>query len=227
MSVPPLLEVSDLSKTYPSVGKEQVVLDALNMQIHRSEISSLMGQSGSGKSTLLNLIGLLDRPTKGSILYQGESVDSWNKKQQERYRAKELGFVFQRHLLLPEFSLLENVSMPLSFQRQSEYDAKEKVMALLKRMKVDHRAHALPKELSGGESQRGAICRALIHNPSLLLMDEPTGNLDPVLGLEVMEDVLQHCYEHEMSCLVVTHNKDLAKMTEIKFFMENHKVERL
>lgn len=218
----PLLEVRGLCKTYTESSGQSQVLQNITFLLNKGESLSLTGPSGSGKSTLLHLLGLLDRPTSGDIILEGENSSSWSTGQRERARAKNIGFVFQKHMLLPEFKLWENVALPLIKDRGFHAQAEKKARSFLERMQLDHRANAFPAHLSGGELQRGAICRALIHEPKLVLMDEPTGNLDPTLGFKVMNDVLTMMDELHITCILVTHNFDLAHLAKRMARLEDH-----
>lgn len=221
-----LLEVCDLAKRYQDGHETHTIFEKLNFTLNSSSHAALVGPSGSGKSTLLNLIALLDRPTEGRIVFDGTDTGKISPAKREKLRKTEFGFVFQNHLLLPEFSLLENVMMPLLITGFSRSGAKSRANELLERLELSHRANAKPGKLSGGESQRGAICRALAKKPKLLLMDEPTGNLDPELAGKVMEGVLELAGEYGSSCLVVTHNMELANSLPEVYELVHHGLQK-
>lgn len=223
----PLLRTEGIRKTYTEKsGQPHAVLNDISLSFECGSSLSLTGPSGSGKSTLLNIVGLLDRPTSGTLFYHDQPVSTWSVAQRESFRAEKMGFVFQRHLLLPEFSLLENVTLPLA--RVSGWNSRIRTagMEMLEWMSIDHRAHAKPAHLSGGEMQRGAICRALIHHPQLLLLDEPTGNLDPELGHTIMTQLLERLKEQKVSCILVTHNPDFAALTEQHYTLQHHTLQQ-
>ena len=173
-----VLELKNICKNYSTKTETLEIIKNLNLQIEEGDFISILGQSGSGKTTLLNLIGLLDSPTSGNIYIDNENI-SVNSSNIDLVRNKKIGFVFQFHYLLPEFTALENVMIPALTQDYSKKkEIERRALELLKEVGVDHRANHKPTELSGGEKQRVAIARALINNPKILLLDEPTGNLD-------------------------------------------------
>lgn len=224
---PPLLEVRGLCKSYEDRSGPLTVLSGLSFRLDCGGIMSLTGPSGSGKSTLLHIIGLLDDPGSGEVLYMGENTASWPRRRRDEYRAVELGFVFQNHLLLPEFSLLENVTLPLARREGRGGGLMEKGLAMLERLSLASRAHARPAELSGGERQRGAIARAMLHGPRLLLLDEPTGNLDPGVGREIMESVIGLCRSEKRGAILVTHNRELAALADESCELREHRLRRM
>ena len=173
-----IIAVEQLSKTYTDGLKQVEVIKQLDLQVAQSELLAIVGQSGSGKSTLLHLIGGLDEPTDGNVLVQGMDIHQMSAKEQGRFRNQHLGFVYQFHHLLPEFTALENVAMPLLMVNKTVAEAKEKAMALIEAVGLQDRATHKPGELSGGEKQRIALARALVCDPACVLADEPTGNLD-------------------------------------------------
>jgi len=206
----PLLEVTDLSKSF-GVGASKVdVLKGINLKVAAGETIALVGASGAGKSTLLHVMGTLDRPTSGKVLFGDDDVFQMGDKVLARFRNRSIGFVFQFHHLLPEFSALENVMMPLLISGMKR-DAAEKISAdLLGDVKLAHRLSHKPGELSGGEQQRVAIARALVMSPRLLLADEPTGNLDMKTSDEVHEILAGIHREKGITLIIVTHNERLA-----------------
>lgn len=222
----PLLKAAGLGKVFADGGRDYRVLQNLDMSISAGSSVSLVGESGSGKSTFLHLLGLLDRPSEGEIFFEGESSKTWSEAKKDRFRSENMGFVFQRHLLLPEFTLLENVQLPL-LKKLSKKESKEQALDLLKLMGLDHRSHARPVELSGGEAQRGAVCRALVHRPKLVLLDEPTGSLDPKSAHKIMDEVLRLCKSTGATSLLVTHNHELAKQSEHQYLLENHEFQKI
>lgn len=209
----PILEGRHLKKTY-QLGRASVpvLLDA-SLEVQQGEWVTILGSSGSGKSTVLHLLGGLDRPDEGGgeVLFQGESVWARTNRQINQYRNHEVGFVFQFYHLLPELSVLENTILPAMIGRVggSTTDSRERGMALLEQFGLGHRLVHRPRELSGGERQRVAIARALINKPSILLADEPTGNLDEETGNEIL-DVIGQLHEDGLSIVLVTHNMEIA-----------------
>ncbi len=197
-------------KHYELHGRDIPVLDGVALELEPGSVTALVGQSGSGKSTMLHLLGLLDQPTSGRILYDGEELAKARPDQQESFRNAQIGFVFQFHHLLPDFTAVENVMMPGIIAGQSMGLARSRARALLDRVGLNHRMDHAPGELSGGEQQRVALARALVLGPRLVLADEPTGNLDPSTGASIHELLLELNREQGTTLLVATHNLDLA-----------------
>jgi putative ABC transport system ATP-binding protein len=212
----PLIQVVNLTKVY-GMGEVQVLaLDDVSLEIGENEFVAIMGPSGSGKSTLMNLIGCLDRPTKGRYFLAGEDVSQLNKAQLAQVRSKRIGFVFQGFNLLPRTTALENVMLPLTYNRNGKLSEAEKVergLNVLGSVGLADRVHHLPHELSGGQMQRVAIARALINDPVLILADEPTGNLDTRSSREIMSLLVQ-LHQRGRTIVMVTHEKDIAAYAE-------------
>ncbi|MBU91146.1 MAG: lipoprotein-releasing system ATP-binding protein LolD [Acidobacteria bacterium] len=206
-----MIEVQGVAKSYPSGDGMLQVLSAVDLSIDSGERVAVFGASGVGKSTFLHLLGGLDCPDTGSISFRGQRLDDMDEPALAQYRNHEVGFVFQFFQLLPEFTALENVMMPLLIAREHSSDTRERATELLHQVGVKARSHHFPSQLSGGERQRVAIARALVSRPSLVLADEPTGNLDVDTGLRVMkvfEDVQQQC---GAAILMATHNAALVE----------------
>lgn len=214
-----VLKLEQLTKSYEQAGGALPVLHGVDMELKAGEIVALMGPSGSGKSTLLHCIGLLDRPSGGKIALDGQDVTAVSEVERTALRRRKLGFVYQFHHLLPEFTAEENVKMPL-FINGMDKDVK----APLERLGLGHRLDHRPARLSGGEQQRVAIARALIHQPSLLLADEPTGNLDPETAETVFQILLQAAREQGTAALIATHNPDLARRMDRVLVLEQGRI---
>ena len=204
-----LIETRDLWKTY-QMGDEQIhALRGVSLQIDRGEYVAIMGPSGSGKSTLMNLIGCLDTPTKGTYLLNGKEVSQMNDNELARIRNEEIGFVFQTFNLLPRATALHNVELPLVYAGIAKKDRIERAKTALDKVELTPRMHHRPNELSGGQRQRVAIARALVNNPSILLADEPTGNLDSKTGVEIMA-LFDRLHSAGNTIVLVTHEADIA-----------------
>jgi lipoprotein-releasing system ATP-binding protein len=199
-----------VSKNYELHGRTIPVLESVDLHLEPGSVTALVGQSGSGKSTMLHLLGMLDGPSAGQILYDGRELNKERGEVQEAFRNRHIGFVFQFHHLLPDFSALENVMMPGIIAGQSMGEARARARELLDRVGLSHRLDHAPGELSGGEQQRVALGRALVLGPRLVLADEPTGNLDPDTGASIHELLLELNHELGTTLLVATHNLDLA-----------------
>ena len=212
-----VLELKNVIKTYKQ-GKQNIeVLSGVNLEIKSQEIIGLVGQSGSGKSTLLQIAGLLDKPTSGKVIVNGKNIEKQNDDVRTFLRRDYIGFVYQYHNLLGDFSALENVMLPMLISGKNKSDAKDRAVMLLEKMHLSHRLNHRPAELSGGEQQRVAIARALANSPKLLLADEPTGNLDPNTAEEVFVALLDIIKETGLAALIATHNMELATRMNKQF----------
>ena len=205
----PLIETRDLWKTYTMGGEEIHALRGVSIEIQRGEYVAIMGPSGSGKSTLMNLIGCLDTPSKGSYLLNDKEVASMNDDELARIRNEEIGFVFQTFNLLPRATALHNVELPLVYAGISGKARQDRAKQALEKVELSSRSSHRPNELSGGQRQRVAIARALVNNPSILLADEPTGNLDSKTGNEIM-GLFARLHEGGNTIILVTHEPDIA-----------------
>ncbi len=206
------VEIKRLGKAYVHTGKALPVLWDVDLHLEPGDMVAVVGASGVGKSTFLQILGTLDLPTSGSIKFNGEELTTMTPSRLAEFRNRSIGFVFQFHHLLPEFSALENVMMPALIQRQTVAQATAKARDILGRVGLTHRLTHRPSELSGGEQQRVALARAMVLEPSLLLADEPTGNLDRHTGESIHQLFLELNRERGSTLLVVTHNPELAKL---------------
>ncbi len=216
---PPLVRVVHMTKEFVIGTQVLQVLKEVDLELGRGEMVTIIGASGAGKSTLLHCLGTLDLPTSGKIYFEGLDIVSLPPPELARFRNRTIGFVFQFHHLLPEFSAVENVMMPALVARLSMRDARERAEDMLAQVGMSHRLRHRPGELSGGEQQRVAIARALVMRPKLLLADEPTGNLDTKTSEEVHALLFRLNEEQRTTMLVVTHNMDLARQMPRKIRM--------
>lgn len=207
-----VITLKDLRKSYYLGKQELPVLKGIDLVINNNEYVALMGPSGSGKSTLMNIIGCLDSPTGGSYILNGKDVSHMEDDELADVRNVEIGFVFQQFNLLPRLTAWENVAMPLIYAGISKKEREDRARAILDKVGLADRAHHKPNELSGGQSQRVAIARAMINNPSLILADEPTGNLDSKTSIEIM-DLFTKIHEGGNTVVLVTHEEDIANFT--------------
>jgi len=210
----PLIETAELSKDYKLDGVSVPAVRGINLKIFEGEMVSVAGPSGCGKSTLMHLLGLLDTPTAGGIFFRGEDVSRFSEDERSDFRSREIGFVFQQFNLLPRISALENVLLPTTYLRKKGVSLSRRLLLeeatkLLSEVGLSHRLHHRPNQLSGGEQQRVAIARSLVNNPSLILADEPTGNLDSRSGKEIIS-ILMNLNQKGKTVVVVTHDPEVA-----------------
>ena len=220
-----LIETRDLWKTYVMGSEEIHALRGVSIEIMRGEYVAIMGPSGSGKSTLMNLIGCLDTPSKGTYLLNEKEVSRMDDDELARIRNEEIGFVFQTFNLLPRASALHNVELPLVYAGISSTERAERAKAALTKVELDHRMGHKPNELSGGQRQRVAIARALVNNPSILLADEPTGNLDSKTGVEIMA-LFERLHAAGNTIVLVTHEPDVAAYAHRAIHIRDGQVEK-
>jgi len=221
----PIIETQDLWKTYVMGSEEIHALRGVDLAIDKGEYVAIMGPSGSGKSTLMNLIGCLDTPSKGGYLLNGKQVGQMNDNELARIRNEEIGFVFQTFNLLPRATALHNVELPLVYAGVPNRERQERAKEALRRVELDNRMTHKPNELSGGQRQRVAIARALVNNPSILLADEPTGNLDSKTGVEIMA-LFERLYQAGNTIILVTHEADIADHAHRVVHIRDGKIER-
>ena len=209
-----VLSARDIKKTFIEGGQPLKVLRGGGFDLYRGEIVALVGQSGSGKSTLLQCVGLLDKPTSGDVFINGLPIDKISEDTRTMLRRQKIGFVYQKHNLLSDFTTLENVELPMLANGVDTDVACQRAMKLLRAANVSHRASHFPGEMSGGEQQRTALARALANGPEILLADEPTGSLDPENAIAVFDLLLDLVRKNKMSLLFVTHDMNLAKRAD-------------
>ena len=205
-----MISAQNIWKSYEKLE----VLKGVNLDISKSSITSIVGKSGAGKSTLLHILGTLDKPDEGQVLIEGQDINRLNPKALAAFRNEKIGFVFQFHHLIPEFTAIENVTMPALIKGQSNKEAKIAAEKLLEYLGLSARGHHKPNELSGGEQQRVAVARALINNPLVVFADEPTGNLDTQTSSELHQLFLSLKQDMGQSFVIVTHNMELANLSD-------------
>jgi len=204
-----IIETKNLTKIYKEAGQELVALKNINLKVTKGELLAIMGPSGSGKTTLLNILGCLDRPTSGFYKLEGEEISQKSQGELAKIRNQKIGFIFQTFNLLPRYDVISNIKLPTIYGRGQKVK-KEEILKLLDKLGLKERAHHLPNQLSGGEQQRTAIARALINHPSIILADEPTGNLDRKSETEVME-ILKKLNKEGVTLILVTHDPKIAQ----------------
>lgn len=214
-----VIEVSGLKKSFQ---KDDVVIDVLkgvDFTADRGEFITIMGPSGAGKSTFLHIVGTLDKPTEGKIFFDGQDIMTLSEDEESRFRNEKVGFIFQFYHLLQDFSVIENIMMPLLIRRVKPAQAQAKAQAFLETVELTHRRNHKPGELSGGEQQRVAIARALINEPQVILADEPTGNLDRKTGRDVMHQILAIQKNLSATLILVTHDPEIGALGERELTM--------
>ncbi len=212
-----MLEIKDIKKSYGSLQ----VLKGINLTIEPAKVVTIVGASGAGKSTLLHILGTLDKPDSGEVIIEGTSLYAMDEKQLSDYRNQHIGFVFQFHHLLPEFTAVENVALPALIAGKTKKEAELRAMELLDFLKLADRASHKPSELSGGEQQRVAVARALVNNPGLILADEPSGNLDSENARKLHQLFFDLRDNFKQSFIIVTHNEELAQMSDRVIVMKD------
>ncbi|HDT12232.1 MAG TPA: ABC transporter ATP-binding protein [Candidatus Marinimicrobia bacterium] len=216
-----ILKALNITKTYQSGENRLVILKDINFTLNKGDLVSLMGASGSGKSTFLNILGTMDSPDSGQVIIHGVDTVKLKENQLAEFRQKHIGFVFQFHYLLPEFSVLENIAMPLLIAGEKRQKALSASVELMDYLGIAGRKDHFPAEISGGEKQRAAICRALISNPDIILADEPTGNLDRETGWQVL-DLFQKINREMNQCFfLVTHDETIAAVADRQYYLKD------
>jgi len=222
-----VLEITNISRYFVQGERQLTILDGADFSLNAGETVALVAPSGTGKSTLLQIAGLLEKPNSGNVVVNGRDCGALNDTMRTAVRRSEIGFVYQFHHLLPEFTALENIMMPQLIAGLSRVDAKERATQLLEYMRIGHRGDHRPSELSGGEQQRVAIARAVANAPSVLLADEPTGNLDPETAGYVFEALDALVRQSGLSAVIATHNHELASLLDRRVTLEDGKVVEL
>lgn len=222
-----LLQLKNISKGYGDLGTHSFrpVLKSLDLEINKGEKISIVGPSGSGKTTLLNLIGALDLPNSGEIIFDGKNITGYSKQELANFRNQHLGFIFQLHHLMPQLSLWENILLPVLPQGKVTKEKKEWAEYLIQKVGIWEQRNQKPSEMSGGECQRTAVVRALINKPGLILADEPTGALDEENALALSELLIQLSEEEKVTLVTVTHSSELAGKMDKKLLLRNGKLE--
>jgi putative ABC transport system ATP-binding protein len=205
-----ILKMNDITKTYYMGEEEQVVLNNINLTVNKGDFVAILGPSGSGKSTLMNIIGCLDSSTRGDYILSNQKVDELDESELAAIRNKEVGFVFQQFQLLPRFSAIQNVELPLVYARVAEKERKQRASDMLVRVGLGEKLQNRPNQLSGGQQQRVAIARAMVTEPTILLADEPTGALDQKTGQQIME-LFHELHEEGKTIIMITHDIEIAK----------------
>lgn len=216
-----MISVSGLTKSFTTDRGVVEVLKGVDLQIEAGERIAVVGSSGAGKTTFMHLLGGLDRPSAGSVEFSGKDIFSYSSHELDAFRNRSVGFVFQFHQLLPEFTALENVMMPARIARTSSAEAEERAKEILSAVNLEHRLDHKPGQLSGGEQQRVAIARSLVMSPGLLLADEPTGNLDSVTSEGILSLLDKLHAERDLTVVVVTHSEQVAKRMDRTVVMED------
>ncbi|MCS6872459.1 MAG: ABC transporter ATP-binding protein [Anaerolineae bacterium] len=220
----PIVRLRNLSKAYEEAGTQRTILHALDADLYTGDFIVLLGKSGSGKSTLLNLIGGIDVPSSGEIWINDTNITALNERALTLFRRDHIGFVFQFFNLIPTLTALENVSLPFELQGKPRRHSEQRARALLERVGLAHRADAYPDRLSGGEQQRVAIARALIHEPFLILADEPTGNLDEETGANVLRLLLELTRDEGKTLIMATHNPEVVPFADVVYHIHEGKL---
>lgn len=208
-----MIKLNNIQKVYRTKTIETTALNNINLHINKGEFVSIMGPSGCGKSTLLNIMGLLDEPSDGQVEISGHNIQNYNSKQTALFRNEQLGFIFQSFHLISDLSVRDNVELPLIYRKVSSNERKKLAAEVLEKVGLKNRMDHFPNQLSGGQKQRVAIARAIIGQPKIILADEPTGNLDSVMGNEVMDILLRLNKEDNTTIVMVTHDENMAKKT--------------
>jgi len=208
-----MITLNNVTKVYRTQTVETLALNEINMQVEKGEFLSIMGPSGCGKSTLLNIMGLLDEPSNGDVSLDGESINTYNGRALARFRNEHLGFIFQSFHLINDLSVIDNVELPLIYRKMGAGERRDLAEEALTKVGLQNRMMHFPRQLSGGQKQRVAIARAIVGRPNIILADEPTGNLDSVMGNEIMDILLSLNENDDTTIVMVTHDESMARKT--------------
>jgi len=215
-----VIELKNINKSY----KDLHVLKNINLNVQKNEIIAIEGSSGAGKTTLLKIIGKLEKPDSGDIIFQNEKITNLNSSELQNFRNEKIGFIFQFHHLMPEFTALENICMPAYLKNKNKKEIEEKALELMSFLKIENKKNAFPEYMSGGEKQRVAIARALINNPDMILADEPSGNLDTIQSVKIYNLFNSLRKKFNQTFIIVTHDKELSKLTDKTIFLKDGKI---
>lgn len=215
-----LIELKNINKVYGKNESEINALKNINLTIETGDFIAIMGRSGSGKSTLLNILGLLDKASDGEYLFNGVSINNYSKKEIALLRNKDFGFIVQYFALVDDYTVEENIRIPLDYSKKTRKEKKSRINEVLKQLQIEDKEKKYPKELSGGQCQRVAIARALVNNPSIILADEPTGALDTVTA-DIVMDILKELNDNGKTIIIVTHDKNVAEKCKKILYVEN------
>ena len=215
-----MIELKNINKSY----KDLHVLKNINLNVQKNEIIAIEGSSGAGKTTLLKIIGKLEKPDSGDIIFQNKKITNLNSSELQNFRNKKIGFIFQFHHLMPEFTTLENICMPAYLKNKNKKEIEEKALELMCFLKIENKQNAFPEYMSGGEKQRVAIARALINNPDMILADEPSGNLDTIQSVKIYNLFNSLRKKFNQTFIIVTHDKELSKLTDNTIFLKDGKI---
>jgi len=215
-----VIELKNINKSF----KDEKVLKNINLKVNKSEIIAIEGKSGAGKTTLLKIIGKLEDPDSGIIYFNNQNITLLNNKELQIFRSNTIGFIFQFHYLLPEFSALENICMPAYINKKQTKETFQKALELMRILNIESKKNSFPEQMSGGEKQRVAIARSLINNPDIVLADEPTGNLDSIQSIELYNLFNSLRKKLNQTFLIVTHDKELSKLTDRKLYLKDGEI---
>ena len=215
-----MIELKNINKSF----KNEKVLKNINLKVNKSEIIAIEGKSGAGKTTLLKIIGKLEEPDSGIIYFNNQNITSLNNKKLQIFRSNTIGFIFQFHYLLPEFTGLENICMPAYINKKQTKETFQRALELMKILNIESKKNSFPEQMSGGEKQRVAIARYLINNPDIVLADEPTGNLDSIQSIELYNLFNSLRKKLDQTFLIVTHDKELSKLTDRKLYLKDGEI---
>ena len=215
-----MIELKNINKSF----KDEKVLKNINLKVNKSEIIAIEGKSGAGKTTLLKIIGKLEKPDSGIIYFNNQNITSLNNKKLQIFRSNTIGFIFQFHYLLPEFTGLENICMPAYINKKQTKETFQRALELMRILNIESKKNSFPEHMSGGEKQRVAIARSLINNPDIVLADEPTGNLDSIQSIELYNLFNSLRKKLDQTFLIVTHDKELSKLTDRKLYLKDGEI---